>query len=291
MSKRFMLAVWDLDLPRPEKAVLAAFAWNADEEGKNSRPSVGTVGERAGYSIRQTRNIIARLKARGALRVEGKHTSSHGYVFAYAIDLSGVPRLSEALSVQKLPTSSRQFEVSSRQSATSKSAIAIADEQYEQVKQNSKNKQKDKPRRKTAREDFSLFPSGESQDDPAGASLALSSGGSLRGAPSNQTSKKSRKQTLPDWVPPDAWEGFAEMREQKHAPLTPRAVKLILSKLQDLRESGQDIGAVLDQSTLSGWKGIFPVNVNGANHGNHSNRAQQRTEGNLALLAEYRPAR
>jgi len=245
LSKKFMLAVWDLDLPRPEKAVLGAFGWNADEEGKNSRPSVGTVGERAGYSIRQTHNIIARLKARGVLRVEGKHTSSHGYVVSYAIDLSGVPRLSGARSLQKLQTSSAQkLQTSSLQSgalSVQSGALSLQSSADEQVNQNRKTRAG-----KSTPEVFALRPS--------------------EATSKTKTAPKNRKQNWvpPCWVPLAAWEGFSEMRKKTGAPLTDRACELIVTELEKLKASGHDVGAVLDQSTVNDWKRIFPIT--GGNH-------------------------
>ncbi|TPW36609.1 helix-turn-helix domain-containing protein [Oecophyllibacter saccharovorans] len=66
-------------------------------------------------------------------------------------------------------------------------------------------------------------------------------------------------QDLPEWLPLAAWEGWLEMRRQARKPPTPRAIALTLRQLQALREQGQDVEAVLDQSTQRGWVGVFPV--------------------------------
>lgn len=64
---------------------------------------------------------------------------------------------------------------------------------------------------------------------------------------------------LPDWIDLDAWEGFVQMRKQIKKPLTERAKKLALRELDELRKQGQDPNAVLDQSTMHSWAGLFPL--------------------------------
>lgn len=65
---------------------------------------------------------------------------------------------------------------------------------------------------------------------------------------------------LPEWMPVEAWEGFVKMRKSVKKPLqTERAVKLAIGTLDKLRAEGQDVGAVLDQSTVNSWLGLFPV--------------------------------
>lgn len=67
------------------------------------------------------------------------------------------------------------------------------------------------------------------------------------------------KVDLPDWMPLKAWDGWLEMRRGKKCPATPRALELAVKKLAGLRAQGHDPEAVLDQSTMMGWQGLFPV--------------------------------
>lgn len=64
---------------------------------------------------------------------------------------------------------------------------------------------------------------------------------------------------LPDWLPLPEWEGYVAMRKTMKKVMTPRAVTLRLAELEQMRSEGQDIGAVLDQSTANNWIGVFPV--------------------------------
>jgi hypothetical protein len=64
---------------------------------------------------------------------------------------------------------------------------------------------------------------------------------------------------IPDWLPPDEWRGFQEMRAKIKKPMTERAAAMAISRLGDLRNSGQDPAAVLDQSTMHCWRDLYEV--------------------------------
>lgn len=68
---------------------------------------------------------------------------------------------------------------------------------------------------------------------------------------------------LPDWVPVEAWQEWLKIRPKVKAPNTPYALRLALKALTDLKNEGQDPEAVLNQSALRGWRGLFPVKTNG----------------------------
>jgi len=65
--------------------------------------------------------------------------------------------------------------------------------------------------------------------------------------------------SIPSWISQEAWEGFAEMRKRKRAPLTQRACSMVVKELTKLRSEGHDANAVLDQSTLNSWTAVYPV--------------------------------
>lgn len=64
---------------------------------------------------------------------------------------------------------------------------------------------------------------------------------------------------IPDWIPADAWAGYVDMRKKIKKPMTDRAVQLAIGTLEKYRDAGQNIGAVLDQSTMNSWQGLFEV--------------------------------
>lgn len=64
---------------------------------------------------------------------------------------------------------------------------------------------------------------------------------------------------LPEWLPADAWAGYLDMRKKIKRPPTDRAVSLAIGILDKLRADGQDVAAVLDQSTMNSWQGLFAV--------------------------------
>lgn len=64
---------------------------------------------------------------------------------------------------------------------------------------------------------------------------------------------------LPEWLPSEAWAGYVEMRRKIRKPMTPRAEQLAINTLQKLKDQGQDAGAVLDQSVMNSWQGLFAV--------------------------------
>ncbi|KAG0167300.1 hypothetical protein DFQ30_006180 [Apophysomyces sp. BC1015] len=67
---------------------------------------------------------------------------------------------------------------------------------------------------------------------------------------------------LPDWLPAASWEALIEHRKATKSAMTPQAQKLAISKLDELRSQGNDPAAVINQTILNGWKGLFPLQDN-----------------------------
>lgn len=103
---------------------------------------------------------------------------------------------------------------------------------------------------------------------------------------------------LPDWLPLENWEGFLEMRRTIRAPLTVRAMTLVIKTLGDLREQGNDPAAVLDRSILNNWKDVYELRstngkqIKGAGPGGSMGRAENhlvpQAEAALQQLRERR---
>ena len=64
---------------------------------------------------------------------------------------------------------------------------------------------------------------------------------------------------IPDFIPADAWKGYDDMRKKLRKPMTDRAMELRIKDLQAFHDAGQDVGAILDQSTANGWTDLYPL--------------------------------
>ncbi|VVD63598.1 hypothetical protein PPN31114_00230 [Pandoraea pneumonica] len=64
---------------------------------------------------------------------------------------------------------------------------------------------------------------------------------------------------LPDWLSGEAWGNWVAYRRKGKAPFTDHAASLSIEALDKLRADGHDPVAVINQSVLRGWTGLFPV--------------------------------
>jgi len=93
--------------------------------------------------------------------------------------------------------------------------------------------------------------------------------------PSKQKEKEKEKEVdkektivvkefiLPDWIPKDAWNDFIVMRDGMKPKPTLRAKELLISSLEKLKKLGNDPEAVIDRSTMNGWKGFYALEKQG----------------------------
>ena len=77
--------------------------------------------------------------------------------------------------------------------------------------------------------------------------------------PKKSKPKASPATPLPDWVPADAFADFVAMRKAIKKQITDEGIRLAIKKLDALRSTGSDPLAVLEQSTLHSWQGLFEV--------------------------------
>jgi hypothetical protein len=102
---------------------------------------------------------------------------------------------------------------------------------------------------------------------------------SEHGSPDSSKKKLSdRKPPLPAWMPLEQWNAFLEMRRNQRATTTDYAERLLLSRLTNLREEGQDAAAVLNQSTVNSWKSLFPVKGTRDGNGHRRSLSEQAAE-------------
>lgn len=76
--------------------------------------------------------------------------------------------------------------------------------------------------------------------------------------PQPESKKTPLKVPLPDWVPADDWEAYLDMRKKIRKPVTPRAEQIAIAKLDALRTQGHTPAAVLQNSVLNAYTGLFP---------------------------------
>lgn len=75
---------------------------------------------------------------------------------------------------------------------------------------------------------------------------------------------------LPGWIPSDSWSAFVEMRLRIRKPMTDRAKELACMELERLKAQGQDPTAVLNQSVMNSWQGLFPLKGGEYHHGRNA---------------------
>lgn len=57
-----------------------------------------------------------------------------------------------------------------------------------------------------------------------------------------------------------AFSDYVEFRKSIKKPMTSKAISLAKSKLKQLADNDEDRIAILEQSVLNGWQGLFPIN-------------------------------
>jgi hypothetical protein len=75
---------------------------------------------------------------------------------------------------------------------------------------------------------------------------------------------------LPERIDATAWAAFEEMRKTIRKPLTDDARRLAVGRLDKFAAEGMTATAVLNQSTLQCWAGVFPIKPD-FNHGGNGN--------------------
>ncbi len=73
---------------------------------------------------------------------------------------------------------------------------------------------------------------------------------------------------LPEWIDKVTWESFLDVRKRKRAPNTPHALNLIIRELEKFRQADMDPKEIINQSTMRGWTGVFPLREQTGGNGN-----------------------
>jgi len=76
------------------------------------------------------------------------------------------------------------------------------------------------------------------------------------------TEKEKRKNTtkeiftLPSWIPSDVWDEWMTCRKKLKAQNTPRAMTILVKKLEQCRESGIEAKDAMETAIVRGWKSV-----------------------------------
>jgi hypothetical protein len=99
---------------------------------------------------------------------------------------------------------------------------------------------------------------------------AISSGyqhGALETETETETETEGEKEpvaSLPDWLSSEVWDSFKQHRGKKFTEL---AQKLMLKKLQELKEQGHDPNKAIENSIANGWSSVYPEKQKGQQNG------------------------
>ena len=76
---------------------------------------------------------------------------------------------------------------------------------------------------------------------------------------------------LPDFIDKETWDDYLKTRKKP----TKRAKVLLIKKLEEFRNAGDDPNEVLKRSIMNGWTGIFPLDKKGGQSGTHQQSSRR----------------
>lgn len=221
------------------KAVLAYFAERANDDGTGIWSSKQRIADEIECSKQTVIATTKALIADGLVIEAGQHRNQNGYTVVYNIMLSAVAALPQA---------------------------RLCDQEV----QISTGQKLDRSERLTPRGQAAL------------PKPSLNRPNSQRATPSSRgRGNRISERTLPDWVPAAEWTDYAAMREgmakgRQPKPWTPSVAQKAIEALGRLVQQGQDPAAVLDQSVLEGWRGLYPIKEGRRGQGGKSAAALHR---------------
>jgi DNA-binding transcriptional regulator YhcF (GntR family) len=63
--------------------------------------------------------------------------------------------------------------------------------------------------------------------------------------------------SLPSWIPLEAWNGWLERRKKKKSPVEGRAKTIAINQLEKWHKQGYDLTIILDAATFHNWQGLY----------------------------------
>ena len=84
----------------------------------------------------------------------------------------------------------------------------------------------------------------------------------------------------------EALDGFVEMRKKIKAPLTEHALSLLLKKLDGMGNTDEEKAAIVNQSVMNSWKGLFPLKQEVRQSGAHISHSKDALDERYPDFAE-----
>jgi hypothetical protein len=215
-----------------ELLMLVVLADYSDDAG-NSYPAVPSLARKCRMSPRNANYILAALQASGELRVlknEGPRGTNR---YRIMLDQLGKQPLQAASALKPVAPLKPASPPPPEEGCTPEAAFTL------------------KPTSATPEAGFPKPLKPTSDEPPLN-----------RQEPSSSPRKRvssSAAIKLPECVPADAWADFVEMRKAIRKPMTAKAKHLCLLKLVQLRDSGHDPRAVLEQSVVHSWADLYRI--------------------------------
>jgi hypothetical protein len=212
--------------------VLLYLANCGDDEGGNCFPSIATIAKASRCSDRTVIRSLAALEKDGWITVD--HKRGRGNFSHYQLNM-------ERLKTCQAVTFSEQ--------AKPDTVSPIKDRKPDNVSPLPKTENMTSTTVKGDIDDTK----GDIYDKPPHPLIGVN----LKKHP--QEKQKKAAFILPDWIPSEIWADYLEMRKKIGKPATDRAMTLCVSRLEELRKQGHGCAAVLEQSILNSWQGLFEI--------------------------------
>jgi len=227
LSAKISGLIWEVGPDdRPLRFVLLAIADNSGDDGY-AYPGVDLLCSKTLFEKRHVLRALQQLEKDGWLRIERKAIAGKGN--AYYID------------VEKLET--LKDEARSRSKKKASEPLISGDTKSRDISDSGDIYDKSQVTSATG--------SGDIYDIPPHPLLGEPSG-TVKG-----TKAQAGDFCPPEWVPADLWEAWLEMRKKIRKPATRKAMELAVGHLLKLRNAGHSPAAVLEQSILNSWQGLF----------------------------------
>jgi hypothetical protein len=69
-----------------------------------------------------------------------------------------------------------------------------------------------------------------------------------------------KKHPIPSYIKLDLWEAFMDVRVDEKASQREQAIKTLITLIEKYKKQGSDPNAMIENSIVNSWKGVFPIN-------------------------------